>query len=470
MFRYRFSTFAFGAALSLSLLACGDDASPAMDSGMADSSPDTSMPDTSVPMPDSSVPDATPDGSVGGDSFDTAVSITVQEGEDPPVMEAIEAPGDSDFYTFEGMEGQWLGIFTSANADDDPMMLDTVITLYDSTRTRIAENDDAQPRTGTDSELLTRLPSTGTYYIEVQEFSSWSGGDAEGQPDFAYELSLVTIEPGAAIVTVDTERGDDETTAPTFAWTPDPNSQFIMGTYRDDTDVDVLRFAVTGGRRSFSLNIMPQGDEGYGSTAMTGNVWITTLDEPTVLVARVNGAGDRALNPSLSEGNYLLWVDHPGGAGSNDFYVLKANLGVENTFEAEVGAGATNDTSATAEALTLTDDMGTLQGFVLSMLPTGDVDYRSFDVAADQEVTIVCASLRGGSGLLGLTASLHDGTDTLRPGATGVESATEGIRIVETTPPAGTYYLRLESTGQDAAVTGNWTRCGVFVGDPAPAM
>lgn len=473
MVRTRFTSLAVGAALSLSLVACGDDGGgDMMDSGMPDAMPDTSMPDTSAPdtsVPDTSMPDAMPDGSTG-DSFDTAVPITVQEAMEPPVTDAIEAPGDSDFYTFEGTEGQWMGIFTSGNEDDDPMMVDTVITLYDSTRTRIAENDDAQPRTTTNSELLTRLPSTGTYYIEVQEFSAWSGGDPEGQPDFEYGLSLVQIEAGAALVTVDAERGDDAGTAPTFAWTPDPAAQFIFGTYRDDTDVDVLRFAVTGGRRSFSLDIMPQGDQGYGSTVDTGDVWITSLDEPTVIIARVDGSGDRALNPTLAEGNYLLWVDHPGGAGSNDFYALKANLGTENTNEAEVVGESTNDTLATAEALTLMDDgTGTSTGFVLSTLTDGDVDYRSFDVAADQEVTIVCASLRGGSGVVGLTASLHDSTDTLRPGATGVETAMDNVRIVETTPPAGTYYLRLEKTGQDATVTGSWARCGLFVGAPAPA-
>ncbi len=467
MMSFRLSSFTLCFALSLSLLACGDDDS-AMDSGAldggVDASPDTSAPDTSVPdtsAPDTSVPDAT----VPGDSFDTAVAIAVDA---EATMEAIEAPGDVDYYTFEGTEGQWLAILTSANPDDDDAMLDTVITLYDSSRARIAENDDGVPRINTDSELITRLPATGTYYIEVQEFSTWEGSDEpEGQPDFEYELSIVEIDPAAAAVTIDAEAGDDAATAPTFAWTAAPRSQLILGTYRDDADVDVLGFAVDGERLSLNVNIMPQGDEGYGSTTPTGDVWITTVDAPEVIIARVDGGGELSLSPSLEAGDYLLWVDHPGAAGSNDFYVLKATLGEGNTLETEVRGAGTNDTLATAEAIALTDNgEGTLNGFILSILETDDVDYRSFDVAADQEVTIVCASARGGSGVQGLTASLHDDTDTLRPDATGVETATDAIRIVETSPPAGTYYLRLEKTGQDADVIGDWARCGIFVGPP----
>ena len=156
------------------------------------------------------------------------------------------------------------------------------------------------------------------------------------------------------------------------------------------------------------------------------------------------------------------------GASGRRVNVVEAGHGTENTPEAEVGAAGTNDALGSAEALTLADDgAGGMQGFVLSRLSApGDVDYYSFDTTAGQVIGVVCRSARGGSGVTGLTVSLRDGADAEL--AMDVETATDNAVIMDYAPSAaGTFYLRLSKTGQDATVTGDWVRCGVHTGPPA---
>jgi hypothetical protein len=161
-------------------------------------------------------------------------------------------------------------------------------------------------------------------------------------------------------------------------------------------------------------------------------------------------------------------LDAGGGtAGANDHYVLKALLGEENPLEAETMAGA-NDTSATAEALTVTDNMGVLRGYILATLSPMDVDFFSFDVPAGREINVFCGAQSSGSGVRGLQLQLlgSDGTTVV---GMGTETATEGAAIEDVAPmAAGTHYVRLSATSQDAMVAGNFVRCGVALVTPMP--
>jgi hypothetical protein len=171
-------------------------------------------------------------------------------------------------------------------------------------------------------------------------------------------------------------------------------------------------------------------------------------------------------SPTLPAGSYLLWVDAGGGtAGANDHYVLKALLGQENPLENETMPNS-NDTSATATALTLADDMGVARGFILATLPASDVDFFSFDVPAGRQIGVFCGAQSSGSGLRGLQVQLlgTDGTTVL---GMGTETATQGAAITRVTPTApGTHYVRLTASAQDAEVAGDWVRCGVALTTP----
>ena len=448
-------------ALTAPLAACGSTPAPTTDAG-----PPTS--DTG-PM---SMTDARmrPDAGPTNDSFEGAETITT---DGTAAMDAIEAAEDVDFFRFEGTAGQWVSINTTANPDDDPELVDTVITLYDASRTQIAENDDRIPRGDPDSEIVIQLPDTGTYYIEVQEFSTWMPADPpapEGRSSFTYELAVTALTTGGALF-IDAEPGDDAATATavTFGGTGS-NLAFLFGGFDSATDVDVFRFTVPAASGGLlSVDIMPHGPDGYGSTRAAGNLRVTDMAGTDVL-ARVEPRGmmQLDLSPTLVPGNeYLLWVDAGGGtAGSNDHYVLKAFVGQGNPPENETVVGA-NDATAMATALTTEDDMGILRAFVLGTLPSGDTaDVYSVDVPAGRQINVFCGSQSVGSGLRGLSVAVlgSDGTTVL---GMGTETATAGVAIQDVTPAAaGMHYVRVRPGTTEPTVRGDFYRCGIALVTP----
>ncbi|NIR36690.1 MAG: hypothetical protein GWO04_14375, partial [Actinobacteria bacterium] len=225
-------------AAAMATAGCGDDDGTTDDMGtMEDMFVGTDA------APDEGVPDMGETTGDGNDSFDTADAIELGT----PVEGAVIDPaGDQDFYSFTGAADQWVIISTDANPDDDPEMVDTVLTLYDSSMTQIAENDDSIPRFNTDSEIITRLPAAGTYYVVVQEFSDWADDTPEGMASFTYDLLAAELDPDAVGVTVDAEGGDDLASSQSIGLSTSANGDFglLVGDLRDGSDVDVYRFSV----------------------------------------------------------------------------------------------------------------------------------------------------------------------------------------------------------------------------------
>jgi len=447
---------------------CGDP-EPMIDTGTGDGDSGVPVDTGGSDTPRTDAPIAMGD---GNDTFATATpaEIGVATGG------GIATAGDLDYFSFTGTTGDWFQFTTVANAADDPAMIDTVFTIYDSSMTMIAENDDALPRASTDSEITLRLPSTGTYYVLVQEWSTWQGEPDEFGTTFLYQLGIANITPAtaSAAVTFDDEAGDTVAEAQvlnTAATAMGGNFfGFTLGTFDDATDVDVYAFTVLpGASRNFSVDIMPAGPAANGSTVTPANVWITNADG-TEIIARIApepvpmaGTTD-SVDPSLPAGDYNLWIEHGGTAGSNDFYVLKVfNLGDNPPEDAE----AANDAIETPENLVVTDDgMGGRRGFILATLGLADVDHYAFSALASN-VSVSCGSRSSGSGVLGLTVALLDAADGSVL-AMQTETETTNAFINALPVDAGDFIVRLTFTGQDPAVTGNWVRCGVYVAPPAP--
>ncbi|MCC6872879.1 MAG: PPC domain-containing protein [Sandaracinaceae bacterium] len=398
------------------------------------------------------------------DSFATADPLTLGTAVD----DVIQVPGDLDYYSFTATEGQWIAIATAA---DDPTATDTVIQLFDSSMTMVAENDDGLPRSSTNSEILYHVPTAGTYYVAVQEFSSWMTGETpEGGPTYAYTLLVQEMmESQSPYYNFDGEAGDDLASAQAIRGTAN-GIAILLGTFQDETDADVYRFTVPGGGPyNWSMTQMPMGPMGYGSTSNAGTMWITTMDGSEIL-ARVTSSMDiDAIAPSLVAGEYLLWVRHPAGAaGANDFYVLKGGRGTENPLEMQ---DATNGVIGTPETITLADDMGVRRGYVLARLTDGDVDHFAVDLMAGDEILVVCGSRTSGSGVTGLSLRLTNADGTMEIGTdteTDTEAAVIGGDAMNplTVATGGTYVFRIQKTGQDAEVTGDWVRCGVAAQQP----
>lgn len=415
-----------------------------------------------------SVDAAGPD--AGDDSFATALVTTVNATTAPTGV--IDPASDRDYYRFDVMAGDWLLVATAANAMDDPMKVDTVITLYDGAMTQVAQNDDAQPRGNTDSEIIYHVPAAGTYYVMVQEFSDWHGDTPEAHPMDTYTLTIATLDPTRAGLVADPETGNDAASATPIELGM-TGGGLIVGTFASATDVDVYSLSVTSpSLRLFQTTIMPSGTSGYGSTTPVGQAWVTDVTGTTILARITDSTMLNDVSPPLATGSYLLWVSHPAPAlGANDFYVLKEFLGNENPPEAHE---AENDVIATAETLTYAAPTGSTTvraAYVLSSFPTAaDVDHYAIDLMTGEHATAACGAMTSGSGVRGLHLSLVDATDTVVGTASVDETTAAGGAIVMDTavPAPGTYYFKLTIASLDAMVTGTWARCGFRAVTPMP--
>ena len=392
------------------------------------------------------------------DTWDTAgdggFSVTVTD--------AIFPAGDQDYFRFEGEQGQWLIITTDGNADDDDDMVDTVITLYNSERTRVAQNDDYDDGEA-DSRIITRLPATDTYYVKVQDAQNMGVGAARGGRDLIYTLKVRELATDNEQVNLSAETGNDEASAQALGWSERYHYAWIVGGFDAVDDVDVFSFTIptqdeAGDKRQFDMNIFKSSPSGNGSTNRPGRVWVTDA-EGAIVARRTPGVDFDTFSPNLPAGDYKFWVEHPGGqSGTNDFYSFLVYRRSDNDPELQ---DETNGTIEGAEPIVLAQN-GTLNSFfVLAHLPDGDVDYFKVDLAANQRLTVVCRSRSAGSGIVDLTASVHtgDGEEV----SSDVEDATRAY-LRDGNPgltEAGPLYIKLSKAGQLEDVTGNFVRCGI---------
>ncbi len=90
------------------------------------------------------------------------------------------APGDVDWFRFEARAGvRYLIRVVDLSAGGD-----TVLSLFDNSGQRLAENDDFFPGSGW-SGLLWRAPTSGSYFVAVQ-------GTPQSRPAFTYGLRIET--------------------------------------------------------------------------------------------------------------------------------------------------------------------------------------------------------------------------------------------------------------------------------------
>ena len=446
--------------------------------------------DSSDPMPtDSGMPDAGPRADGGGDSalpplgdgndtFADADPITV--GPDPTAAR-IGVPGDQDYYEFDGMAGDWIWLTTdTVDPGGDIAYADCVLQLFDSSMTLIAENDDAIPRgvlgTETDSEIIIRLPQTGTYYAMVQEFSQWWTENHpaeppvpyEGNADYLYSLIVTPLDDSLDPITVETEMGSTPMT------TADVGVSVYAGTLENGTDVDAYAFPVMF-RWNASFQLVPIGPMGNGSTNLPGRMWVTNADGSEI-IARIDDISMLdTINPPLPDrGDYRFYLDAPSSVGANPFYVVKSvRVGLDNPAEMQEATNGDGD-PLTPEVLTQAPDatvMTQREAFVLADLPVGDTDWFQFEVMTGENVNVACGSRTAGSGIQDLQAQVYPSSRTTDPGVvaleTATETATETLVISDLVAAPGTYLLRLDRGAQTSDVTGTWVRCGIVVSPPA---
>ena len=475
--------------LALGLTACPT-TQPAPDSGQVDAGNGDSGSNPGL--------DGGHDGGPAGAGHTFATATTI------PLDSATNARGTlvdvgttKDYYTFQGTAGDRLVIVANAQSlapmgTDQATVVDTVVTLYDAAMTQIAQNDDAWPRQGTDSELFVILPTTGTYYVTVggcQSAFTTGCGDAAMVTMRNYEVFVAhTSMLVAHEVNATTANATSATAAhvayavPMGGMTGAYGTVTLDGTFATAGATQVFAFTppvdtrVDAGQRAHA-EFWVQGNTtaGDGSTAGT-HIWVTGTDGTTIVAEETStdyatggAAGDPPhLSVPVTLGQqYYLFVQSTAttSAGATDYYFITHFVGAfyYGTAEAESAPGA-NDTIATATALTTPAMAGAGLYFVDGDLASA-TDQDWFTIALPTGTTqfaLTCEAQRVGSGVRGLTASLATMDGTVLTGSTITETALDAAATAApVTIPAGTTHLliHVHAASQSATNTGTYYSC-----------
>ncbi len=390
---------------------------------------------------------------------------------------------DADFFTFEATEGAWYWLQTVANADDDPAMIDTVITLFNGDGTqKIAEVDDSFPRASTDSELFIRIPATGKYCIKVWEFSDWANQEPiEGDPTFAYEVMAVPID--TQIYTgFNEDAGSNDTTGTAQVLTFNTGDSGMIGgnffgLLETGTDVDTV---------TLNVYFTPWGPEGFGSTGGPGVVNLLAADGTTVVAQLDYQQGSDGISqvPVSANTDYFVEVKRPNAnVGANDFYFFKFFTGDATGQNPQETNDAANSAHTAAEVATagMSNNPATTLHFLGGTIPAGDTDWWTVPSAfpAGSEVVVACSSWRAGSGVGDMTVELFEdpagSADVTDTELETVDLLWSNNSSPNSTPTKnawalkaqGTPYLKISSTKANASgATSTHYLCGFHLTTP----
>lgn len=380
--------------------------------------------------------------------------------------DTVDPAGDVDYYTVDLVAGDWVGVFIQANTNNDPALLDAVITLYnDAGDTQLAQNDDSVTTGGLDSELFYHAPADGTYCIAVEDAAA--GGD----PLYTYDLVVVPLDFGLYDeFNEDSEPNDTPAAAQTVSTTVFGNNQIytnVVGLFDSTGNHDVYQVDSPIGALRLDVGFRPDGTDGYGSTNGLGVVTLIDSDQ-TTQIAQLDGAlgAARIYAPVVASTTYYLDVQAPGSTlGANPFYMQQV-ISYDSTNELELD-NTGNNAPAGAEVATPIAN-GTLTSHFIGGTLGGmnDTDWWSFSANAGDMILVACASQRVGSGVRNAAVSVYD--DPMGTALkTGNESATtdliwQGADAIPVSQ-SGTHYLEISANTFDVNIQSRLYLCGIHV-------
>ncbi len=407
-------------------------------------------------------------------------------------QDTLDPTGDVDYWTFTGKKGQLIEILVQSNQQNspfDPLTIDSMVTLYGPNQQQIAFNNDDPSLNTSDSELVTVLPTDGTYYLRVEECFTWAkahptagancGGTAD-KDNVDYLIVVFELNP-AEQTNISPEAGEPNDGVPTPAGyqlgTYNYLTTVMYGALSSATDVDKFAFTpppdsnVTSGRPTCHFNVGPPGIDGNGSTLDGLMASIRSQASPGVVLAQVDLMKGEISFPCTLGQAYVLTLERTATStvGSADFYVVSHFVGGSNPLEK---AESANNTAAGAEALaSQPNSQGLPSYYVSGDLINGaqDVDYFSVTVPAGAvKGSVYCAAQKSGSGLVGLTAEVKTATDGAIAGGSATEDPAKGLALKGLAIPSGTskLLLKVSATGQDPVNTGFYYLCGMLLAGP----
>jgi len=479
-------TLGFGLTLALAgACGSGDESDPAAGGS---SSSTTSFTGTPPPTTTSSGT-TTSSNSVNDESTSCADAIEMLEGKNSQdgvfydYDGVINPAGDTDFFLLKvASDDSWIRIGTDANPDDDPDLINTVITLFDADGTnQLAQNLYDYPYNGDDSDMVVHIKKAGDYCLKVEDYSTYKEGETpEGSYTFTYRVFWVPIDFDLYdYYNLDKEPNNATGEAQAITtYSEDVDVYWfsnVAGHFDTGSDVDVYSFKTPVGAVTGHV-YFPWG--GTGSTSTPGMVRLLDGMGNTVAELDQQGSARQISVHVTGDTDYHLQVNRKDSdLGDHDFYFLKMRMtDYQNPQEIEPN----NDgmTASVAMGKTNSGNPKLFSHYVGGQLDGGtggvwaaDEDWWSFEADQGKEVILSCKSVRYGTGLIKPEFAIVDSnltvmqSETEKPDAnlywssTSSSASKKAVKITST----GTHYLRIKATEKKADVSSSTYQCGIHV-------
>lgn len=229
-----------------------------------------------------------------GDTSDTATPVAVGD----TIESFIDFNGDTDFFTFEGEEGQRVEITVSTKNSD----LDSLLIVYGPDGELFAKSDDVLPTIGPDpipelnprgidSRVSEKLPTDGTYLLAVSNIALPNLNAPFGGLNYSYTLTIggKTDDHAACGSGDETPLTFDEPITGVITLSGDPAS-------REPHDSDGFRFEASEGT-VIALHVeveRPTHEVIFWVTELrllgaSGETLVSTRGNPNGLEVRIDG-------------------------------------------------------------------------------------------------------------------------------------------------------------------------------------
>ena len=224
---------------------------------------------------------------------------------------AIFPLNDVDYYSFEGVGGAMIDVFTQA-AVGSASEIDGIISIYSSSGALVAFNDDLNG-SFTESQVRITLPVTDTYFIRYAAFDNDTGDDFPNKREPDYDevggilqtRLLEQISDSQRGVKVEKARKNTQRSAEVGAYT--------------------LRLTITGGG----------GDTDEPVIQHVPPTTVVPVGQGITLQAEITDAG------SGVDSVFVAYLE--GGRTSNDGIVAEMTLTSGNTYEVDIPATFVNE-------------------------------------------------------------------------------------------------------------------------------
>lgn len=400
---------------------------------------------------------------------DSGDPVVIDDADDPEHAVVIgfdEEVGDNlhdtdvDWYKITGTAGQQFRVQIvndEENADDGA--LDTIVTVYDSALTAIAEEDEHPVGdVGTyDSVCFGFFPASGDYYIAVQDIRTAQGLPNDvGTTDYTVQVLSPSSVPAESDSLL--SAGKDVTIDTDNSWYAIP----VLSEEPGDIDFVKINLAHDEGALFFAV------DPNIYSSPYQAQIDVYNADADLVLTAGSALPADGRTLISTPGTSYVLALqDTSGGSGNADgawIFVLDTEAGYGNPRETEP-----NDAPNSASPLTLeaqSPDAGFWYAAYAEgrISPAGDEDWYPFTSAEEGYVTVAFGAAMYGSRLQA-SVEVYSGDALIASGLTA--GGTDPHVVTDTKVPAGDYSVRVRAQEDTPTGEGAYYRMSVNVASVA---